>query len=912
MTGRIFKLLFLFCLFSFYAKATHNRAGEITYKRIEPFTKVQGGITVQVYTYSITVIKYTDDGPGIADRCVDTIYFGDGQRGIAPRQNGFASGCQCGFINGLAVTCGSIIINETGYRVKVNVYSIVHTYPGPGTYLIRTFDPNRNQGVHNIPNSVNIPFYIESMLIINAFTGANSSPLFAFPPVDRACLGICFEHNPGAYDPDGDSLSYQITTSRGVDGQTVPLYFYPETGSGGTFGIDAVTGLVRWCTPQLAAEYNIAFIVKEWRKNTSGNYQLIGYVLRDMQVIVKNCDINHPPSIDVPNLCVEAGKSITASLTVRDPDNGNIITVSAGGGAFSVPNSPASFNPSSGTTYTPASSFNVYFTWNTNCEHIRSQPYESTFKVEDNQPVKLVSFNTMSIKVIPPSVKNVTAVPAGTTMKISWTPSTCSPTSNPLTGYKIYRKPDCKPFVFDPCTGGVPSTSGFTLIGQKAPAESFIIDDNNGDGLVVGQEYSYIVVATYKDGTQSVGGTQVCAHLKRDVPVLLNVDVDSTSSTGIIWLRWGRPLMDPVNFDTSTIHGPYQFVLKQRTSSAAAFATLQTFTANSVLALDTQYTHKNVNTEVESQEYSIDFYAGDLLIGSSQKASSIFLKTIPSDRKVTLQWSSKTPWKNYNYIVMRQDSTSPNFVQVATTTLTTYSDTNRVINGSTYCYYITGYGQYSDTSIYRPLVNKSQRSCAKPVDMTPPATPTINMDADCPLARLTVRWTDIGSIPGSDDVYKYILYYKPTVSGTYAQISSALKNEPLEFTQDDTTSFAGCYAVKSIDIHGNESPLSPDFCIENCPIFELPNIFTPNGDGINDVYKAIRWRRIKEINLNIVDRWGNLVYTTKDPDFKWDGISIISKVKVSEGTFFYICDVYEPRLKGIVKRTLKGYVEVAR
>jgi gliding motility-associated-like protein len=196
--------------------------------------------------------------------------------------------------------------------------------------------------------------------------------------------------------------------------------------------------------------------------------------------------------------------------------------------------------------------------------------------------------------------------------------------------------------------------------------------------------------------------------------------------------------------------------------------------------------------------------------------------------------------------------------------------------------------------------------------MTPPATPTISIDADCPLARVTVRWTDISNIPKSDDVYQYILYYKPTVSGTYQQISSALKNEPLEFTQDDTTSFAGCYAVKSVDMHGNESPLSQDFCIENCPIFELPNIFTPNGDGINDVYKAIRWRRIKEINLSIVDRWGNLVYTTKDPDFKWDGTSSLSKAKVSEGTFFYVCDVYEPRLKGIVKRTLKGYVQVSR
>src|SRR4051812_41880458 len=170
MLGRGFKLFIIFCSLCFsYAKATHNRAGEITYKRIEPFTKVIGGVTVQVYTYSITIIKYTDDGPGIADRCVDTIYFGDGDRGIAPRIKEGMTGCGCGSFNGQAVGCGTLIINESsgsgnGYKVKMNVYTIIHTYPGAGSYLIRTLDPNRNQGVHNIPNSVNLPFYIESKL----------------------------------------------------------------------------------------------------------------------------------------------------------------------------------------------------------------------------------------------------------------------------------------------------------------------------------------------------------------------------------------------------------------------------------------------------------------------------------------------------------------------------------------------------------------------------------------------------------------------------------------------------------------------------------------------------------------------------------------------------------------------------
>lgn len=264
-----------------FLKATHNRAGEIIYKRIAPFTTMVGSNTVQVFTYSITVIKYTDSGPNIADRCVDTVYFGDGSKGIAPRING-PKGC-CGTLNGDSIGCGDIIINNTGYVVKRNIYSIIHTYTSAGNFLVRSKDPNRNAGIINIPNSDYYPFCISSLIIINLFSGAGSSPEFSFPPLDQGSVNACFSHNPGAYDPDGDSLSYAITPCECAVG-----YSDPSTGNGGSFGINSVTGLIDWCTPQQIGEYGIAIMVTQWRKNTSGVYQSIGYVTRDMQILVNS------------------------------------------------------------------------------------------------------------------------------------------------------------------------------------------------------------------------------------------------------------------------------------------------------------------------------------------------------------------------------------------------------------------------------------------------------------------------------------------------------------------------------------------------------------------------------------------------------------------------------------------------
>ena len=50
----------------------------------------------------------------------------------------------------------------------------------------------------------------------------------------------------------------------------------------------------------------------------------------------------------------------------------------------------------------------------------------------------------------------------------------------------------------------------------------------------------------------------------------------------------------------------------------------------------------------------------------------------------------------------------------------------------------------------------------------------------------------------------------------------------------------------------------------------IPTAFTPNGDGINDIY-FIDAKNFTEIEFNIFDRYGNLVYNANNASFKWDG-----------------------------------------
>ena len=899
----IFIVLFFISAIGF---ATHNRAGEISYERVDPKTQVIGGVSVPLFRYKITIITYTDDGPQIADRCADTVFFGDGQSGVAPRTNVGLTNCAC------SPSCGIIIVSDVNYRVKKNIYVLYHTYAGAGSYKIQMNDPNRNAGVYNIPNSDQQPFYLEALLVISNFSGANTSPEFYNAPIDRACNKQCFYHNPAAYDVDGDSLSFEITTSRGFNGQTVPGYFFPDAGPNGNYGINATTGLLSWCSPQLNGQYNVAFLVKEWRKNTSGFYQLIGYVLRDMQVIVVQCANNQPPVVTVPaDTCVEAGTFISKILEVTDRPTTlpiNNVTITGAGGAFTSLSPNAVFT-SSTFNITP---YIVKFSWQTSCDHIRKQPYQTVFKAQDQGPTSpLVSFSTYNVRVIPPAVKNVSATPIGSTIKITWVKPNCDPAANPIVGYKIYRKNDCTTFTYSPCSPGVDPATGYSQIDQTSSATFSLSDDNNGNGLVVGQNYSYLVVAIYRDGSESYASSPVCAKLKRDIPIILNADVRATSTnTGQIFVRWSKPLTNLGNLDTNSFIGPYQYVLKHRLGRSGNFNAIQTITSPYFLNLDTTFLHTNINTVDSTAFYTVSFIAGTATVGSAPLASSVYLKAIPGDRQISLSWQSSTPWNNYKYTIQRLSPGSSSYSTIATTTVNSYTDANGVVNKYGYCYKVLSEGRYSDPTISKPLLNFSQEVCAVAKDLIPPCTPTLSIDADCPKGYVTIKWNNVRNIC-SDDVLSYVLFYKSLVADKYTK-GDTIANTNFSRTIDDTLLIPGCYAIQSVDSSGNASVLSPDFCIDNCPEFELPNIFSPNDDKVNDFYKAIKVRRIKEINLVIFDRWGNLVYKTSDPYFQWDGTSLQTKNIVSEGTFFYFCDVFESRLTGIRTRTIKGYLQMVR
>jgi gliding motility-associated-like protein len=954
----ILRYLGVLCLgylgLAFPSHATHLKGGEITVRRISTTS----------LTFEFTLTTYTERNP--ANDQQDSVYFcfGDGgARFRAARINGPNR-------RGVQLPDGSIL---NIYRI-VYTYQAPASF-----YRVRVAIRNRNANVLNINNSVNQSFYVETIFSINAGLGLNSTPVLLNPAVDiTAVVGQRFIHNANAFDAEGDSLSYRLALSRVGDeercndGVTAPGFVQPNLIGNGrneantgpaTFEINPITGDLRWDTPAQVGLYNCAFIVEEWRNGIK-----ISETVRDMQIEVRDSD-NRAPDINIPqNVCVEAGTLLNENVTAVDKPSRTgridpvvVRSVSALYATNSIGQPQTFIQPAFATFQTATgSSAQGTFRWQTGCQHIRQEGYDVLFVAEDLPLlplVKLFDSKVWKVRVVAPRPSRPTAVfQAGSRrIVVTWDRYFCSATPN--TELLVYRRTgSCSSQNFDPCNPN--PLTGYTLVGRVAANQTRFED--NDPNLRSGVPYSYRLVAQFNNNTTlnesfSVASAESCVESPIVSSVITNVTVDQTSTTaGQITVRWTRP---PV--DTGLVRRPYEYRLLRTTGQTGqTFTEVTRIPTNLQAVPDTIFADRNLNTLDNSYRYRMDFYFtlnGTLTrYDSTTAASSVRLTAAPGlSRTVELRWQANVPWNNENqrHRVYRENRGRPGtFNLIAEVPVTNSGTFAYVDNGrdnatadgdvslnispdSLYCYRVETVGTYNSPRV-RPnlLLNFSQVACSSARDTTSPCQPVLRIDAlDCnlytrdlgncanPTFSNILNWT-YPSTPNCDAnrIVAYRIYYKRYEDESFVRVGEVTSPLPPATRFVHTTgltSFAGYYVVTAVNRSGIESRPSNVVTNDNCPTFELPNVFTPNGDNRNDTFTPLRCPRfVRAVRLDIYNRDGQKVweYNGTDPNIGWDGRST-SGGELPSGPYFYECVViFDTLARDGRTQTLKGWIQILR
>ncbi|WP_281613596.1 gliding motility-associated C-terminal domain-containing protein [Flammeovirga sp. SubArs3] len=951
-------LLLLTILVPDVVYATHIRAGDLTMRR-----KPNGGDR----EYIITAILYRDvTGVNAGDGLID---FGDGSDNaiVKPQSLGYT---------------------EDG-ETEIIQYQVEHTFPSDGNYKVSYFERNRNPGVRNMEISSETPFYIQSEFMINPALGLNSSPVLLIPPVIKGAIGQKFIHNAGAYDIDGDSLSYRLTVCLQGTDTPVQNYRFPDDPNEdwskvteqcetpAVFYIDESTGDLTWDAPFVAGEYNVAFFVEEWRDGIR-----IGAVNRDMQVIIID-PLNLRPIIEGPaDTCVIAGDPLLKEIFAYDQDNAPCYnsdsTLDWGPHPIKLEISQQSdeiaIPPYADMIFTPTysgvnnSEARGDFSWTPQCADIRQEPYKITFEAKDfpdKSNTQLGTLQNWNVRVLGPAPTGLVAEPASSTdlsngntfVSLTWDPYTCDGADE----IHIYRKKGS--FDFNPvCETGLPSWTGYEYVNSVDVSESSFRDFTVDQGA----NYCYRIYATFRSpqGGESIASEEDCAFIP-DSQYIVQVDVESTEEeNGQINLKWTVPM------DVTPGRTPYYNVYRGEGMEKIEFDQYTKINTNPLT--DTTLVDNLLNTVETEYHYRIEFLEGTSSDNAAPRdtttlASYVRLSSDAGLDFITLNWTGNVPWNLTPDTVIVNTDTSAVYHKVYRkiegdeTSFSLYDSVFTHSNGLSYTdrgtadlplddrklytYYIETIGSFEHPSIAEPLINRTQELTVELLDTIPPCPPILSLanleegfpmdscvvepetdgERSCQKDRFEVEltWLNEQGSNCDDDIVSYNIYYSRRTAVSKNDFGAPVatmdhpEGRPLtiqllyEFLNREYVE--GSYAVTAVDDSGNESDLSNIIIQDNCHYYELPNAFSPNGDGINETFIPMRCPRfVKSINFTVFNRWGVAIFSYNsdehdgDIEINWNG-KTDSGNDVEPGNYYYRGEMMIYRLEeSDEKQEIKG------
>jgi gliding motility-associated-like protein len=937
--------IFLFFVFVFIIKsnASHVYGGELYYTHLSGLTyNVRlilygdcGSANIQYLFNAIPEIEIRNGSTLL--QAINLAYDANSGTDITPVCPTAITSCNGGTIPGVR----QFIYNA---QVTLNTTSAIWRFVFAGNYV--NGQTGRSGSLTNIASSPISWMNLEATL--NNISAANSTATYTTIPTPFFCINKPQNYNQGAVDVDNDILTYSLVPATDGDPNNNPLvsyippytYLNPLAVQFGTFNFNGNTGQMSF-TPNAVQRSLVVTRVTETR-----NGIIVGTSMREMTVVVLNNCNNNPPDagfsgsnagvLDSNGNVTLCGNTSNFNFTayVNDADGDTINVTSSG-----VPNG-ATLTIQNNNTINPSFSF----TWNVS-GGIPVGIYPIYITLQDNGcPFSSKQTLAFTIYVNPPpvvttSTTNASCIP-GSDGSINCTGSNgISPYLFSLNGSSFQSIAS-----FSNLSGGVYTIStkdangciGTTLANVVSPPTPSL---NNVTSLLPsctpGCDGGFNVLAItnnpplqYSIGSNIFQSSSSFTNLCTAVYTVTVKDVTGcTSSVVTNLITEPKPVFSTVNTTfASCLPGC------DATATVAAISptgnTLAYSFNNAPFNTTTNYTNLCINT-----------YSVTVKDSKNCTADTSFIITNPPQAFFTLNdkkniscngkndglincTSSASGLSNYVltpsnitnttgifnnlsqaiYTITSTDSkncsitTTVEIVEPSSLFFTTIDPETTHCEGKkdgglivkagggtgTFVYTLEPGNLISSSGIFTNLGINQYTVTASDINGCTKSTIT---NVTAPLSYVNVSSIDkkdIGCFGSGNEGSAQV-----NITGGTLPYTLAWNTNPVQINYIATGLTYGYYTVNIIDGRGCEMKesvfINPGTCCEE--VF-IPNAFTPNGDGKNDVFSFVTAAGIDMQRFSVYNRWGTQVWGTLNQKDTWDGS--YNNTIGEAGVYFYI------------------------
>lgn len=141
-----------------------------------------------------------------------------------------------------------------------------------------------------------------------------------------------------------------------------------------------------------------------------------------------------------------------------------------------------------------------------------------------------------------------------------------------------------------------------------------------------------------------------------------------------------------------------------------------------------------------------------------------------------------------------------------------------------------------------------------------------------PITTLFSSSPNLDCIPFAEQPIQFLDYSQNAIAGIWDFGNGEIEPYVLGVSPQVSYPQPGNYTVSLVaeNIGGCQDSLSINVCILDPVEIFIPDLFSPNGDGNNDLL-FIRGRGLDDVTFSVIDRWGVTIFETHDPKEGWDG-----------------------------------------